>query len=42
MGRKMKLRIMTKTYAVNLTIEFPTKLILRPKVFTGTTRQRGS
>ena len=37
----MKLRIITKKYAVVSALQFPAKSILRPMVFTKTTRQRG-
>ena len=41
-GVKMKLRIIMKKYTVDSAVQFPKKSILRPKVFIGTTRQRGS
>ena len=36
----MKLSLMTKKYAPGSVIQFPTKSILLPMVFTETTRQR--
>ena len=37
-GNKMKLRIISLKYAVDSAIKFRAKLILRPMVFTETTR----
>ena len=39
---KLKLRIITKNYIVDSTIQFPTKAIFRPMVFTKTIREHRS
>lgn len=39
---KIELRIIIKKYEVDTAIQFPTKSILPPMVFTKTNRQRGS